>query len=109
MKTVITLSELAEADLRPYMEVWLTSPRALTETGHKEDELCLWRRMQTPTHDMMSEGTHDQNVTGIWLVVDDIDDPQQVIDVEADVRDRLRILRLEGEFYPAERGDGHAV
>ena len=37
MKTVITLQELAEADLRPYNEVWLTSAEALAESGHNED------------------------------------------------------------------------
>lgn len=39
MKTVITQEELAEADLRPYKEVWLTSAEALAERGHNEDEL----------------------------------------------------------------------
>jgi hypothetical protein len=106
MKTVITLNELAEADLRPYKEVWLTSAEALAESGHNEDELCLWRAEQAFTHDMLSEGTHDQNIAGVWLVVDDIDDPDQVLDMETDVRDRLETLGLKGEFYPAQRGEG---
>ncbi len=106
MKTVITLDELAEADLRPYKEIWLTSAEAL-EGGHREDELCLWRSDQTFTHDMLSEGTHDQNVTGVWLVVDDIDDPSEVLPIEDDVRQRLQTLGLTGEFYPAEQGDEH--
>ena len=108
MKTVITLQELAEADLRPYKEVWLTSAQALAESGHGEDELCLWRSEEAFTHDMLSEGTHDQNLHGVWLVVDDIDDPEQVLDIENDVRQRLQNLGLKGEFYPAEVGDGHA-
>jgi len=108
MKTVITLQELAEADLRPYKEVWLTSAQALAETGHNEDELCLWRSDEAFTHDMLSEGTHDQNLMGVWLVVDDIDDPDEVLDVETDVRQRLQALGLQGEFYPAEVSDGHA-
>jgi len=108
MKTVITLQELAEADLRPYKEVWLTSAEALADSGHKEDELCLWRSQDTFTHDMLSEGTHDQNLQGVWLVVDDIDDAEQVFDIEEDVRQRLQMLGLQGEFYPAERGDRHA-
>lgn len=108
MKTVITLKELAEADLRPYKEVWLTSAEALTESGHREDEMCLWRSNQAYTHDMLSEGTHDQNLHGVWLVVDDIDDPDQVIEVEDTVRQRLNTLNLQGEFYPAETGDGLA-
>lgn len=105
MKTVITQEELAEADLRPYKEVWLTSAEALAERGHNEDELCLWRSNETFTHDMLSEGTHDQNVAGVWLVVDDIDDPDQVLDVEENVRQRLLALGLEGEFYPAQTDD----
>jgi len=109
MKTVITLQELAKADLRPYNEVWLTSAQALTDSGHNEEELCLWRSNGTFTHDMLSEGTHDQNVTGVWLVVDDIDDPQQVLDMEKDVRGCLPNNGSEGEFYPAEQGDSHAA
>ncbi|MFJ3487381.1 hypothetical protein ACIPL1_28760 [Pseudomonas sp. NPDC090202] len=104
MKTVITLQELAEADLRPYSEIWLTSAEALAESGHSEDELCLWRSSQYFTHDMLSEGTHEQNVAGVWLVVDDIDDPEQVLEMEADVRQRLQTLGLKGEFYPADIG-----
>jgi len=109
MKTVITLQELTKADLRPYKEVWLASPVALTEGGHAEDELCLWRAIQAVTHDMLSEGTHDQNVAGIWLGVDDIDDRQQVLAIEDILRLRLEDLNLEGEFYPAETGDSHAT
>jgi hypothetical protein len=108
MKTVITLEELAEADLRPYKEVWLTTAQALAESGHKEDELCLWRITDTFTHDMLSEGTHDQNVPGVWLVVDDIDDSDQVLEIEEEVRQRLQALGLKGEFYPAESGDTRA-
>ncbi len=107
MKTVITEQELAEADLRPYKEIWLTSTLALAETGHNEDELCLWRSELAFTHDMMSEGTHDQNLKGVWLVVDDIDNAEQVLEIENEVRERLRMLGLQGEFYPAEVGDGH--
>jgi len=108
MKTVITLEELAEADLRPYKEVWLTTAQALAESGHKEDELCLWRSNDTFTHDMLSEGTHDQNVAGVWLVLDDIDDPDQVLNVEEELRQRLQVLGLRGEFYPAESGGSRA-
>ncbi|MFK3795103.1 MULTISPECIES: hypothetical protein [unclassified Pseudomonas] len=108
MKTVITLQELAEADLRPYKEVWLTSAEALAESGHREDEMCLWRADQAFTHDMLSEGTHDQNLYGVWLVVDDIDDPEQIMAIEDSVRERLNALGLKGEFYPAEIGDGQA-
>lgn len=108
MKTVITLQELTKADLRPYKEVWLASLVAL-KGGHAEDELCLWRASQAVTHDMLSEGTHDQNVAGIWLGVDNIDDRQQILAIEDILRLRLEDLNLEGEFYPAETGDSHAT
>jgi hypothetical protein len=108
MKTVITLQELAEADLRSYKEVWLTSAQALAESGHKDAEMCLWRSNEAFTHDMLSEGTHDQNVAAVWLVIDDIDDPNQVLEIEEEVRQRLQALGLEGEFYPAESGDSRA-
>lgn len=106
MKPVITLNELAEADLRPYNEVWLTSAEALAEGGHSEDELCLWRAHQLFSHDMLSEGGHGQNVSSVWLVVENIDDPNQVLDMENEVRERLQVLGLKGEFYPAEIGNG---
>jgi hypothetical protein len=105
MKTVITQSELAQADLRPYTEIWLTSPTAVREAGHTEDELCLWRANQVFSHDMLSEGTHGQNVMPIWLVLDNIDDPDQVLGVETMVRERLLAAGLDGEFYPAEVGE----
>lgn len=108
MKTVITLQELAEADLRPFKEVWLTSQQALADSGHSEDQLCLWRSELAFTHDMLSEGTHDQNLHAVWLVVGNIDDPDQVLDIESQLRQRLQELGLEGEFYPAQVGDRHA-
>lgn len=108
MKTVITQQEIADADLRPYKEIWLTSKLALTESGHTEGELCLWRAEEAFTHDMMSEGTHDQNLKRIWLSVDDLDDQKQVLEIENRVRQRLVEQDLNGEFYPAEVGEGHA-
>lgn len=105
MKTVITLQEIADADLRPYTEVWLTSTTAIREAGHSEDELCLWRANQVFSHDMLSEGTHGQNVMPVWLVLDDIDNPEQVLEVETHIRERLLAAGLEGEFYPAEEGE----
>lgn len=106
MKTMITLQELAGVDLRPYKEVWLTSTQAVADSGHKEDERCLWRAEEAFTHDMMSEGTHDQNLHAVSLVVDEIADPVRLQDIEQAVQKRLAELGLEGEFYPAQVGNG---
>lgn len=108
MKTLISLQEIAEADLNPYKEIWLTSTLALAESGHTEDELCLWRADEAFTHDMMSEGTHDQNLKRVWLPVSDLDEQERVLEIENQVRERLLRLGLEGEFYPAEIGEDHA-
>jgi hypothetical protein len=108
MKTVITPEELFEADLRPYNEIWLASIQALAESGHSEDQLCLWRSNIVPSHEMLSEGSHGQNVSSVWLALDNIDDADQVLDMEELVRGRLESLGLKGEFYPAERGDTHS-
>lgn len=105
MKTVITLNELPNADLRTFTEVWLTTPTAVREPHHTDDELCLWRANQVFSHDMLSEGTHGQNVMPVWLVVDNIDNPDQVLEVETQVRERLLTAGLDGEFYPAEVGE----
>lgn len=104
MNKVITLQELNEADLRFYKEIWLTSAQALAD-DHKEAQLCLWRSTEAPTHDMLSEGTHDQNLESVWLVVDDIHDQQQVLEIKNHVQQRVLHLRLEGEFSPAEVDD----
>lgn len=108
MKTLISLAELADADLSAFNEIWLSSASSLAEHGPSEDQLCLWRANQLFTHDMLSEGTHGQNVTRVWLVPDDIDDSTAVLEIEDAVRGRLAELNLEGEFYPAEQGDSHS-
>ncbi len=107
MKTLITVAELADANLSPFNEIWLSSASSLTEHRPSEDQLCLWRANQLVTHDMLSEGTHGQNVTCVWLVVDDIDDQAGILEIEDAVRTKLTKQGLEGEFYPAERGDSH--
>jgi hypothetical protein len=108
MKTLISLAELSDADLSAFNEIWLSSASSLAEHGPKEDQLCLWRANQLFTHDMLSEGTHGQNVTRVWLVPDDIDDTANVMEIEDAVRARLTQLNLDGEFYPAEQGDTHS-
>ncbi|WP_268800500.1 hypothetical protein [Pseudomonas huanghezhanensis] len=107
MKTLISLKELADADLKTFNEIWLSSAASLSEHGPSEDQLCLWRANQLFTHDMLSEGTHGQNVSRVWLVPDDIDAPANVMEIEQAVRARLAELEMEGEFYPAEQADTH--
>jgi hypothetical protein len=105
MKTVITPDELVEADLRPYNEIWLSSIQALREGGHSEDQLCLWRSDLVPTQD---RSHHKPELTRVWLALEDIDDADQVLDMEALVRGRLEMLGLKGEFYPPDLGNGHS-
>jgi hypothetical protein len=107
MKAVITPRELLEADLRTYNEIWVSSAQALAKSGHSEDQLCLWRHEVVPSHDMLSEGSHGQNVNSLWLALDNIKDPHQIMDVENLVRERVDALGLKGEFYPAELKDSH--
>jgi hypothetical protein len=56
---------------------------------------------------MMSEGTHDQNVRRLCLQLLNSDDQAVVASVEVIVRERLKKMGKEGEFYPAEEADTH--
>ncbi|MCQ2997117.1 hypothetical protein NLO88_23550 [Pseudomonas syringae] len=95
MDKMITADQLATTDLRTINEIWLIGPT----------ELCLWRAEQVFTHDMLSEGTHDQNSSRLWVKVGDTDDQPTVFDIEATVRDLLKNMGMEGEFYPAEQAN----
>jgi hypothetical protein len=105
MKTLITPADLAGTDLGAYNEIWLTPSSELPQQGPSDDQLCLWRANELFTHDMLSEGTHGQNVTRVWLIAENIDDDAAVLQIEEAVRARLTELNLDGEFYPAERSD----
>jgi len=83
MDKTITVDQLATADLGSINEIWL---------GETHTQLCLWRGEQVFTHEMMSEGTHDQAA---------------VASIESIVRERLKKMGKEGEFYPAEEADTH--
>ncbi|RMW29243.1 hypothetical protein ALO95_02148 [Pseudomonas syringae pv. antirrhini] len=98
MDKTITIDQLATTDLRSINEIWL---------GGTHTELCLWRGEQIFTHDMLSEGTHDQNVRRLCLQLVDPDDQAAVASVEVIVRERLEKMGSEGEFYPAENVDTH--
>ncbi|SCZ38776.1 MULTISPECIES: hypothetical protein [Pseudomonas] len=98
MDKTITVDQLATTDLRPINEIWL---------GETHTQLCLWRGEQVFTHEMMSEGTHDQNIQRLCLQLVDPDDQAAVASVELMVREQLKRIGKEGEFYPAEDADTH--
>ena len=95
MDKMITADQLATTDLRTINEIWLTG----------STELCLWRAEKVFTHDMLSEGTHDQNSSRLVVKMGDIGDPTTVFDIEATVRELLGKLNMDGQFYPAEQAD----
>jgi hypothetical protein len=107
MSTFISLEQLATADLRMINEIWLMPAQAPPQNGPPQASLCLWRGEQLFTHDMMSEGTHGQNVNRLCLPVDDIEDQAIVRAIEQRVRQRLTQMDMQGEFYPAEQADTH--
>ncbi len=98
MDKTITVDQLATTDLGSISEICL---------GGTHTQLCLWRGEQVFTHEMMSEGTHDQNVRRLCLQLIDPDDQAAVVSVELIVRERLKEIGKQGEFYPAEEADTH--
>ena len=66
-------------------------------------QLCLWRGEQVFTHEMLSEGTHDQNVRRLCLQLVDPDDRDAVARVEAIARERLEEMGKQGEFIRPRR------
>jgi len=96
MDKTITVDQLATTDLESINEIWL---------GGTHTQLCLWRAEQVFTHEMLSEGTHDQNVRRLCLQLVDPDDRAAVARVEAVARERLEEMGKQGEFYPAEEAD----
>ena len=109
MKIVITESELSATEFRGASEIWLAAPDSPLCADSGGNELCLWRGEPMVSHDMLSEGTHEQNVRRIWMVVADIDDPECVLGAEQQVRAHLESLGMRGEFYPAEQIDTHGA
>ncbi|RRV10110.1 hypothetical protein EGJ27_00315 [Pseudomonas sp. v388] len=96
MDKTITVDQLATTDLGPINEIWL---------GGTHTQLCLWRGEQVFTHEMLSEGTHDQNARRLCLQLVNPDDQAAVASVEKMVREQLEKTGREGEFYPAEEAD----
>ncbi|AZF22430.1 hypothetical protein [Pseudomonas sp. R3-52-08] len=98
MDKTITPDQLATTDLRSINEIWL---------GGAHTPFCLWRGEQVFTHEMLSEGTHDQNVRRLCLQLVNADDQGEVASVESIARQRLGKMGKNGEFYPAEEADTH--
>lgn len=98
MDKTITVDQLDTTDLGSINEIWL---------GDTHTQLCLWRGEQVFTHEMMSEGTHDQNVRRLRVQWVNPDDQAAVARVEIMVRERLKKSGKAGEFYPAEEADSH--
>lgn len=98
MDKIITVDQLATTDLGSINEIWL---------GGTHAQLCLWRGEQVFTHEMLSEGTHDQNVQRLCLQSVNPEDQAAVASVELIVRERLKKKGKKGEFYPAEETDTH--
>lgn len=98
MDNTITVDQLVTNDLRSINEIWLCGTHTL---------LCLWRGEQVFTHEMMSEGTHDQNFRRLCLQLVNSDDQAAVARGQVIVRERLKKMGKEGEFYPAEEADTH--
>ena len=98
MDVTITVDQLDTADLGTFNEIWL---------GGAHHPMCLWRGEQVFSHEMMSEGTHDQNVRRLYVQLLDPEEQTAVVGVESILRERLAILGRAGEFYPAEEVDTH--
>ena len=98
MDKTITVDQLATTDLGLINEIWL---------GGTHTQLCLWRGEQVFTHEMLSEGTHDQNARRLCLQLINPEDQAAVAHVEMIVRERLEKMGRKGEFYPAEGADTH--
>ena len=77
MDNTITVDQLATADLGSINEIWL---------GETHTQLCLWRGEQVFSHEMMSEGTHDQNVRRLCVQLVNPDDQATVARVQITVR-----------------------
>lgn len=105
MKVVIKALDIPRTDFSAASEIWVAQLNAALATDNTDDGLCLWRGTPVVTHDMLSEGTHEQNLRRIWLQVPDTHDKTAVEAIEMALRARLEAQHLKGEFYPAQRSE----
>ena len=99
----IQQQDIERANLRTVSEIWLAGPKCTYDVESEVDSKCFWRGQPTVSHDMLSEGTHEQNLQRLWLVVANVDDDAEVGAAEALLRASLEKQNMEGEFYPAEQ------
>ncbi|WP_244652072.1 hypothetical protein [Pseudomonas sp. CFBP 13710] len=95
--------DIEQTNLRTVSEIWLAGPACTFSAESEIDTLCFWRGRPVVSHEMLSEGTHEQNLQRLWLVVADICDNPAVATLEARLRTALDKQNMEGEFYPAEQ------
>lgn len=88
METIHTdLAGLHRGELDGCNEVWLAEPQQ-----------CLWRAVQVVSHEMMSEGTHEQNLRRVYVHTSPLGDAAEV---ERQVRQRIR-ERPQWRIPPAD-------
>jgi len=102
MNIAIDEAHINTADLRGATELWLVPPEADPQASTHPDGQCLWRGGPVASHDMLSEGTHEQNVRRVWLRVANPKDHTTGERMRPLVEQRLLEQGLEGEFYPAD-------
>lgn len=87
METLYTdLAGLQRGESDACTEIWLAEPQR-----------CLWRATQVVSHEMMSEGTHEQNLRRIYVRSGPMADNAEI---ERVVRQRLLERGRVGEFPP---------
>jgi hypothetical protein len=87
METIYTdLPGLQRGEADNCSEIWLEQP-----------ERCLWRATQVVSHEMMSEGTHEQNLRRVYVRASPM---ANVSEIERAIRQRLLETGQPGEFVP---------
>jgi hypothetical protein len=99
----IQQQDIEQTNLRTVSEIWLAGPSCTFSKESETDTLSLWRGRPIASHEMLSEGTHEQNVQRLWVVVANVADRGEVAAIEARLRVALEKQNMEGEFYPAEQ------
>ncbi|PVZ16504.1 MULTISPECIES: hypothetical protein [unclassified Pseudomonas] len=102
MDVILEEPELSGADLRGALELWVTSPGGPHAPIDGAGQFCLWRGRPVVSHDMLSEGTHEQNVRRLWVRLAQPGDKGAIERAEQQVRERVAAQGLEGEFYPTD-------
>lgn len=88
METLYTdLTGVQRGELDDCSEIWLAEPQR-----------CLWRATQVVSHEMMSEGTHEQNLRRVYVRSGPMANNDEI---ERAVRQRVHETGRHGEFVPA--------